>query len=283
MNEQNLRQVKDLKKSTPVPGTYTGTVSGEKREGNGEMVFKDNDRGLERYVGTWSKDFMNHGKMTLKDGVYEGAFLNNYFEGAGKWTTSSGIYEGTFARGELVKGTYKGSGEYKKGAFIHDTLVGDGTWIDSTGNKIVGKFSEGKPLGGVFKIDYANGDKYEGKLVESGDRFVPNDDRGKLTTDTKVILGNFVNGHASGSGVITYPTGTYTGFIDRGNPHGYGAMTYKNGKTYKGSWTRGKKNGEGILTYHKKTWKGTWDNGKLKSITGGSHSKRRKIRQYRHR
>jgi hypothetical protein len=65
--------------------------------------------------------------------------------------------------------------------------------------------------------------------------------KGKYTGECK-------NGKADGQGKAE-GVDTYEGTFRSGLPHGQGKYMWKNGNTYTGSWTKGNKDGDGVITY----------------------------------
>lgn len=61
-------------------------------------------------------------------------------------------------------------------------------------------------------------------------------------------VGECKNGKAEGEGKAE-GVDIYEGTFKSGLPHGQGKYVWKNGNTYTGNWTKGKKNGKGIITY----------------------------------
>ena len=99
---------------------------------------------------------------------------------------------------------------------------------------------------GNSKIEWQNGDRYEGMLV-AGKK------HGKGTFvwgDGKRYEGDWANDVISGHGVLTYTNGDrYEGDFISGEPHGQGVYTLSNGDVYSGAWAQGNKHGQGRLTW----------------------------------
>jgi hypothetical protein len=77
---------------TDINGRYKGQWKYDKRDGMGEMTFKDNSAGYKVYNGEWKNGKMNgRGKMTWTDGItYEGGWTDDQMNGRGKMTWPSG-------------------------------------------------------------------------------------------------------------------------------------------------------------------------------------------------
>jgi hypothetical protein len=99
---------------------------------------------------------------------------------------------------------------------------------------------------GTGKMEYENGDVYEGQWAD-GLRH----GKGKITFVNKSSYdGNWSNGQINGRGVYTYFNGNvYNGLFENGLPMGYGKMTYLNGDVYEGDWKKGQRYGAGKMFY----------------------------------
>ena len=99
---------------------------------------------------------------------------------------------------------------------------------------------------GVTKIDWQNGDRYEGMLV-AGKK------HGQGTFiwgDGKRYEGEWANDAINGRGKLIYTNGDrYEGDFSNGEPHGQGVYTLSNGDVYSGAWAQGNKHGQGRLTW----------------------------------
>jgi preprotein translocase subunit SecG len=99
---------------------------------------------------------------------------------------------------------------------------------------------------GIGKMEYENGDVYEGHWVDD-----LRHGKGKITFVNKSSYdGNWSNGQINGRGVYTYFNGNvYNGLFENGLPMGYGKMTYLNGDVYEGDWKKGQRYGAGKMFY----------------------------------
>lgn len=58
---------------------------------------------------------------------------------------------------------------------------------------------------------------------------------------------------------LNLPEGTYCGQIKNGKRHGYGTMTYTDGRTYRGNWVDGNREGQGYMSFADgTTFNGKW-------------------------
>tara|TARA_B100001769_G_C21775210_1_gene423369 strand:+ start:52 stop:528 length:477 start_codon:yes stop_codon:yes gene_type:complete len=110
---------------------------------------------------------------------------------------------------------------------------GSGTMTKPNGDKISGKWKEGKLF---YKIqNFPLGDKYEGFTNEYGSM----NGQGKYISPKGVIYkGNWVKNKRNGKGKITY----------------------RNGAVYEGEWKDDKKEGKGKIIFKGKTIRGVWTN-----------------------
>lgn len=99
---------------------------------------------------------------------------------------------------------------------------------------------------GVSKIDWQNGDRYEGMLVagkKHGQGIF-------IWGDGKRYEGEWANDAINGRGKLIYTNGDcYEGDFFNGEPHGQGVYTLSNGDVYSGAWAQGNKHGQGRLTW----------------------------------
>ncbi|CAM9399332.1 unnamed protein product, partial [Discosporangium mesarthrocarpum] len=89
----------------------------------------------------------------------------------------------------------------------------------------------------------------DGRIYRAGNKEYPNGDK---------YTGEFVDGLREGQGVLKYASGnTYQGFFKANQFHGVGTMKYAplvedgvviTGRTYKGEWVKGLKQGQGTLS-----------------------------------
>ena len=139
------------------------------------------------------------------------------------------------------------------------------------GTKFAGQFTAvpGGKYSGTGRVTWANGDDYDGPLVNglregvgrftwaNGQRYegLWRGDRpeghGKLMfANGNVYEGDVVDGVPEGRGTLTYASGdVYVGGLRAGLPHGEGTLNSKSGDRYIGAWKAGLKDGRGVLVW----------------------------------
>jgi hypothetical protein len=117
---------------------------------------------------------------------------------------------------------------------------------ESEHNIYTGEKNEKGEKHGTGKMEYKNGDVYEGQWADD-----LRQGKGKITFLNKSSYdGNWSKGQINGRGVYTYFNGNvYTGLFENGVPMGHGKMTYLNGDVYEGHWKKGQRHGEGKMFY----------------------------------
>lgn len=109
-----------------------------------------------------------------------------------------------------------------------------------------GKIDASGATTGMSKIEWQNGDRYDGGLV-AGKK------HGQGTFvwgDGKRYEGEWSNDAINGRGKLVYTNGDkYEGEFLNGEPHGHGVYTLSNGDVYTGAWAQGNKHGKGRLTW----------------------------------
>lgn len=111
--------------------------------------------------------------------------------------------------------------------------------------KYHGEVLRGYCMHGTGKIQYANGDKYEG-VFAVGKRH----GKGVFTSkDGEEYAGEFVWNKPQGTGKLTSVGGdVYTGQFHCGKKHGHGLQKWKNGDLYVGEFRNKLRHGHGVLT-----------------------------------
>lgn len=142
---------------------YEGNWVQGMKQGHGTMKFHNGNL----YQGEWKND-KREGKGTLLEengSKYEGYWKENTFNGVGKYVWKTGEeYEGNWLNGHRYgKGTLKYvdgrlySGHWKK------KKHGEGILRLKNGDTLEGKWVK-NVLQPVVKIEYSNGDRYEGEI-----------------------------------------------------------------------------------------------------------------------
>jgi hypothetical protein len=113
-------------------------------------------------------------------------------------------------------------------------------------NVYTGEKNEKGEKHGTGKMEYANGDVYDGQW--KGNLRHGN---GKITFLNKSTYeGTWSKDQITGKGIYTYFNGDiYEGALDKGVRTGFGKMTFQNGDVYEGSWKKNRREGEGKLHY----------------------------------
>ena len=234
-------------------------INSEKKEDllqNETTDFDTNDsKEIEAYYIGEILDYKTHGKGILfdKNGniIYDGYFVNNYYEGDGKLVYESGvIYIGQFLKGERHgKGIlyYKNGNIKYEGDFVHDKKEGNGKFIWENGEYYIGQWKNDLPYvkGTIY---YKSGNiKYDGDFIKA--KYEGN---GKyIWEDGEYYFGQYLNGLKHGKGKIYYKNGNikYDGDFDKGQFEGNGKYIYENGEYYIGQFLNGLKHGKGKEYY----------------------------------
>lgn len=119
---------------------------------------------------------------------------------------------------------------------------------------------EGQVVSGTGRVEWANGDVYEGPLI----RNVRNG-RGDFTwASGQRYIGDWINDKATGKGNLRFANGNqYDGAILDGQPQGEGQMVYASGDQYKGQMLQGVPHGKGIYIWlNGQRYEGDWVNDK---------------------
>lgn len=122
---------------------------------------------------------------------------------------------------------------------------------------------------GTGRVEWKNGDSYEGGLVHSqrqgvgeirwasGQRYkgewVADHATGRglmVFANGNQFDGTLVDGQPEGEGKLTYASGdVYTGQIHQGLPHGRGSYVWVSGQRYEGEWVNDKPQGRGKMRF----------------------------------
>ncbi|CAN5153032.1 hypothetical protein BH11PSE10_BH11PSE10_08160 [soil metagenome] len=128
---------------------------------------------------------------------------------------------------------------------------------------------EGQVVSGTGRVEWANGDVYEGPLIRnvrngrgdftwaSGQRYIGDWVNDKATGKGSLRFangnqyeGDIVDGQPQGEGQMIYASGDqYKGQMVQGMPHGKGSYVWLNGQRYEGEWVNDKPQGQGVLRF----------------------------------
>lgn len=137
--------------------------------------------------------------------------------------------------------------------------------------RYVGQFvrEEGDVVSGTGRVEWKNGDVYEGPLLRSqrqgvgeirwatGQRYKGDwvadraTGRGVMSfANGNHYEGQLVDGQPEGEGKLTYASGdAYSGQIRQGLPHGRGSYVWMSGQRYEGEWVNDKPQGQGRMRF----------------------------------
>jgi len=128
---------------------------------------------------------------------------------------------------------------------------------------------EGQVVSGTGRVEWANGDVYEGPLIRnvrngrgdftwaSGQRYIGDWVNDKATGKGSLRFANgnqyegaILDGQPQGEGQMVYASGDqYKGQMLQGVPHGKGSYIWLNGQRYEGEWVSDKPQGQGVLRF----------------------------------
>jgi hypothetical protein len=169
--------------------TYDGNYVDGKRQGPGVYTYRKNKA---TFKGEFEQNIKTgKGRVTYKEGYYEGFFENGKRHGEGTFQyPNKDIYSGMWKDGKRHgKGTYVyANTKYElKGVWKEGQIV-QGTWTFTDGTRFVGSFQQNKPCGdGVWETK--DGTIVEGAYVQ---QVVPLDDTpkkpdGTPATETRIF------------------------------------------------------------------------------------------------
>ena len=153
-------------------------------------------------------------------------------------------------------------GGYWEGDFVDDRQILSGRMtVQSADMTMTGDFviEPGSGLAtGTGRLNWANGDVYEGALVRGVKQGVGS----FVWSDGQRYTGQWDKNLPNGEGVLGYANGDrYEGEVLDGEPHGQGTYRRGNGDTYTGAWRKGLKHGHGRLTWASGGyWEGEFSN-----------------------
>ncbi len=236
--------------------SYEGAFEKGKRHGQGKMLYPTGDA----FDGSWEDD-LPHGKGKLVSPVleYEGDFVKGEFCGQGSLSHADGsTYSGSF-----LHGLYHGQGELKdvggavyKGEWKDGLRHGGGT-LTSVVGVYEGTWKNDRQEGEFCSMTYASGISYKGAFVDG----VPSGS-GKMTFPSgSVYTGFFLNGNYDGVGLLEERGGkrTYQGQFFEGRRHGKGLQKFEDGSMYEGEYQMGRRHGQGKWSSTTILFEGNWE------------------------
>jgi hypothetical protein len=113
-------------------------------------------------------------------------------------------------------------------------------------NVYTGEKNEKGEIHGTGKMEYANGDVYEGQWKNN-----MRNGKGKITfIDKSTYDGIWTKDQITGKGIYTYFNGdVYEGTLEKGIRSGFGKNTFRNGDVYEGYWKKNRREGQGKMFY----------------------------------
>lgn len=146
--------------------TYEGDYMDNVRHGDGVYTYKNGDV----YKGNWTADKQTGQGTQIGHGgelTYSGAFVDGMFEGHGVLDMKGRRYEGAFVANTMHgNGTLKyQNGNIYVGSFEKGLRSGQGHLIYAKGDEYLGPWKDDK-MEGIGKFTFKNGDVYEGQFKE---------------------------------------------------------------------------------------------------------------------
>ena len=212
---------------------------------------------------------------------YDGGYAEGLKNGNGRCVYPNGdIFKGNYIKGKRSGAglMWWADGRFYKGVFVDDQIKGKGIFKVASGPQsaiIDGLFDNGIIVPGPSKVQYPNGDIYEGRVNMQGQRdgsgrhFYKNGDlyegnwlrnkrsgKGKLTfADGGVFTGAFQDDEAHDGQLIDCNDNKYENDLNkggcflRGKLNGFGTARFSNSTDYVGDFKDGLMSGQGTLTY----------------------------------
>ncbi len=181
------------------------------------------------------------GKLTYKDGTYEGEWYHDSYKICRKNGTMN------YTNGDVYEGEWKSNCKSGKGEMIYDNGdIYEGEW----------EFDHHAEQG---KMIYANGDIFEGRWF-----YTPRDGIMKYANGDVYKGRFFENIEPNGRGKMIYANGDiYDGYWFQGKKNAQSKMIYSDGSIYEGHWKDDMKHGIGEFILKKGCgFIGSWKNNK---------------------
>lgn len=234
--------------------SYQGSVTEEKGNGRGKIVYRGKEQKICWYEGD-VKDNHPHGEGTYywaNDEYYTGEFVAGKMCGKGKRHYASGErLEGQFADNKCIDGTCifrNQEAEYRGKFNLNGQPHGLGEWKNNKRGSIYkGQFENGKIIHGEYTVD-EGAEKYKGGFLVSDNQTYFHGE-GELTliksTDSKsfqvIYKGIFDKGSLpKGELLVNSGASRYKGsFNAQKQPDGKGTMTFASGDRFIGTFGKG--------------------------------------------
>jgi len=297
-NNVDSKSNQEIAKSRPRTYEFDGGEFSRDHVGEKFMakeIFPDGSK----YIGEWQNGQRNGlGILTnFSGGKYEGEFVNGKCHGQGKRISSRGhVVEGEFLNGHIYNGQGVASpdannekhGVWENGAFtgvwkrkiylkenssMHTAIctwqiekneqVGTGTEVHWDGTTYEG-YWQGKLRHGQGTLTSSQGHVFTGEWREGK---VHSGEGAMILPWGDICHGTWVDGLMEGLGRIDYVSRkmVYEGELHQGQHHGYGTLTYANGRCYMGNFVKGRKHGRGKFV--ELLQEGEWVNDKFQGVT----------------
>ena len=229
---------------------HDGNHRGNKRSGNGRIIFPDG----RRYEGALNQDnITGFGKMTYSDGQswYEGYWLNGARSGIGLYHDANVEYCGEWLHDKRHgRGRQKYADGYYRGAWENDVQSGHGLRVWHNGTKYCGICNDGQRHGngvlvrgpGSYNGMWKNGCRHgkerpiweKGSYTGNRNKDVP-EGMGEYIEEGREDEGNFVGGVLHGKGIRKRNDSTCYGEFENGI-FKLGSRKWPGGTEYSGVW-----------------------------------------------
>ena len=240
-------------KMNPLEGAVTNSEDRAAVERQWKKLVCNDEDFTEYYLGNRNAEGQKHGigTFTYEDGsTYEGGWENDKRHGeACVFTTPTG---------ETISGDWEN--DVIEGYATHESLDGDSYY---------GEFNDKIQKHGTGRINYADGDVYEG-CFRSGMRH----HKGRMTfKEGDQFVGYFRHNQMNGFGTWTYcGGGSFQGYYKNDRRHGEGTFSSSEGNAFEGTYVHGKKHGKGTQTYMDGTiLEGDWVAGRMEGEAVYTH------------
>lgn len=213
--------------------------SRKKQSGGFIMNTAKNVRGMTRFFTTMVMIYRGKSGQAIE------GYVEKFFpESEKKRLVDAGKDAAKFL--EIAKAKTGGGVETRSKSSSSEKRSDENEEEESAENIYTGEKNEKGEKHGIGKMEYKNGDVYEGHWSDG-----LRDGKGKITfLNNSSYDGNWSKDQISGRGVYRYFNGNvYDGQFESGVATGHGIMTYLSGDRYVGDWKKGRRHGEGKMFY----------------------------------